>query len=217
MTLVNILLLAVNLILMVVYRLRGGLLLKGITSSGFAVLGILNLCSLQHRGKNTTFAKWLAAALVLSVAADVALNVEFLVGAVLFALGHVLYGAAYCALDTFRKQDVIPIAAMAAVSLLVVNSPVFRSGDSLMTVLVNVYALVISFMTGKAISNFLKKRGTVRGLLASGSLLFWFSDLMLAWELFAGGGYLADTLCLFTYFPGQSILAHSLYHYSKER
>ena len=215
-TILNVILIAVALTNTVLYRFVGGLLMKGIASTSFAVIGIVNLFYVNRMGcEKPGFPKWMTAALVMSVAADVVLNVEFLVGVVLFALAHVGYVAAYCTLEGFQKRDLLPMAAVGAVSLLVLNAPMFQITDPVWKVLVTVYALIISCMLGKAVSNALREKTRVRWMLLAGSLLFWFSDLMLAWELFAGGGRFADTLCLFTYWPGQTVLAHSLFHYAK--
>ena len=43
--------------------------------------------------------------------------------------------------------------------------------------------------------------------------MFYFSDVMLALRMFGGAPLLADRLCLFTYFPGQAVLAHAVFYY----
>lgn len=212
----NAVLFGASVILCVVYRLVGGLWLKAITSSSFAVLGIVNVMYLLKRGcDRKAFPLWLVAGLVLSVAADVSLNVVFLVGAAVFALAHGCYVIAYCALQRLRLRDLPVMALGAAVSLLVVHSPLFQIADPFMKGFVSVYGLIIGCMLGKAAANYLRKKKRLQLLVLVGSAMFWFSDLMLAWELFAGGGYFADTLCLFTYFPGQAVLASSLFHYTE--
>jgi len=211
----NLIMIAVTLANAVNYFLRGGLLFKGITSFSFALLGLVNLVyALCAKGRSLGFPIEMAAALVLSMIADVVLNLSFIPGAILFALAHVMYLAAYCTLEPFQKKDLIPIGLSIVLCLGITNMPLFSIGDPTMKRIVTVYCIVISCMLGKAISNFLRKKSALNFLLAAGCLLFWFSDLMLAMELFAAGGRAAYTLCLFTYFPGQTLLAHSIFHYT---
>lgn len=197
------------------YYLKGGLLFKGIASFSFALLGLVNLVyALCSKNKSLGFPMGMFTALVLSMIADVVLNLHFIPGAILFALAHVIYLAAYCTLEPFHKKDLIPMGLVIVLCLGITNMPLFLIVDSTMKAIVTVYCIVISCMLGKAISNFLRKKNTLNLLLAAGCLLFWFSDLMLALELFATGRRIANTLCLFTYFPGQTLLAHSIYHYT---
>lgn len=214
----NWILIAVNLAVMTLYWVKGGLLLKGITSLCFTLLGLLNLLYAWAAGvRPLTFPVLLTMGLALSTAADVILNMQFISGAVCFALAHVIYFSAYCVRHPFRWKDMGLIAVVAAVGLAVVNLPVFFIADTGMRLMIMAYSVVISFMLGKSIQNAFTYRAMAEGLLAAGSTLFWVSDLMLALELFSAGGRLAHTLCLFTYFPGQVILAHALYHDTNSR
>ena len=78
-----------------------------------------------------------------------------------------------------------------------------------------VYALIISAMVGKSVSNLLTQPDTFRWLLTIGSILFWFSDLMLLIDMFGTPSRMTWILCSYTYWPGQNILAHALYHAKK--
>lgn len=208
----NILMVIVCLVLLMIYREVGGTVMKGITSSGFAILGILNLIYALCRREQKWFPGWMAAALVTTAAADVVLQFHFLVGTAVFALGHFGYLAAYCGVEKFRKGDLIPTACVLAVTLGVIMF-LLHVEDPVMQVMVVIYGVIISFMLGKAVGSVLAKPDPLRVLLCIGSVMFWFSDLMLAWNLFAGGGHLASQLCLFTYWPGQTLLAHSMFYY----
>ena len=79
------------------------------------------------------------------------------------------------------------------------------------------YAIIIAAMLGKALSNYLADKSLTNKLIMIGSAMFWFSDLMLAFNMFGNGGQLAGRLCSFTYWPGQCILAYALYHFVRER
>ena len=83
-----------------------------------------------------------------------------------------------------------------------------------MTAVAVVYALVISVMLGKALSNLITKRSVLNLLVFVGSLLFFVSDIALAFNVFGGSPSWSNTLCLFTYFPGQCVIALSVYFYN---
>ena len=88
-----------------------------------------------------------------------------------------------------------------------------------MEVVVVVYAIIISFMVGKAISNWMdgllkeKKSKPLELVIVLGSLLFFFSDCMLLLNVFADFPKVVDVLCLATYYPAQILLATSIYIY----
>lgn len=214
----NIILLVLAMACLFYYDHRGGLALKGITSSWFVLLGLVNLSFARRTCfGNFRFMALTEAGLVLSMAADVLLGIDFMLGAAVFAAGHVFYFAAYWALEGFRAKDLIPIVLTGAISLTaVLGTPFIRVEEPAMKYLLAGYALAISFMLGKAIANFAAKRSTARLLILIGSAMFWFSDLMLALNLFGSGGRATSLLCMYTYWPGQYLLAHALYHFAAE-
>ena len=196
---------------LVCYDIFGGLWLKGVTSSWFVVLGAVNL--LGNREGNRKFAWLMVLGLFCGMCADVLLGVAFYAGVAVFALGHVLYLAAFLALERFRVRDLVFMIPLAAVSMfVVVGTPWIRVEDPTMKGLLLGYALIISAMLGKALSNLKAKPCAFRWLLAVGSVLFWFSDLMLAIDLFGQPSRLVWILCSYSYWPAQNLLAHSLYH-----
>ena len=68
-------------------------------------------------------------------------------------------------------------------------------------------------MVGKAISNLLEEKNATNITIVVGSILFIISDLMLMLDKFGsipGTNY----LCLGTYYPGQFILAFSLFKHA---
>ena len=77
-----------------------------------------------------------------------------------------------------------------------------------------VYALIISAMVGKAISNFIRERNLLNFILMVGAILFFISDLMLLLRWFMNLGEWAGTLCLATYYPAECILAYATFHYA---
>ena len=197
------------------YDYEGGLWLKGVTSSWFLMLGIVNLIFAYHSRFKKKGVVWLLVLGLLStMIADVMLGIHFILGGCLFAFGHILYFAAYCVLERFHKKDLLCIVIVGAVSLFfVIGTPFIRLEDSSLTYLLTAYAIIISCMLGKAVGNVLTRTSLTRYLLLIGSLLFWFSDLMLALNMFGDGGRLAGSLCMYTYWPGQYLLGHTLYHF----
>ena len=71
-------------------------------------------------------------------------------------------------------------------------------------------------MVGKAISNFLSLRSAFNLLVLIGSVLFWFSDVMLGIDMFGVSGRLVWILCSYTYWPAQNIMAHAMYYFDKK-
>lgn len=214
----NLVLLALAMAWLVYYDRTGGLWRKGVASGWFVLLGAVNLLYARKIGcKTLRFPLLAELALFLTMAADVLLGIHFMLGTAVFAVGHLAYFAAFCALEKFSRRDLGVTAVIGAVSLfLVLGTPLIQVEDPAMQVLLAVYAVVISCMLGKAIGNLRRSPSRTRWLLAIGGGLFWFSDLMLALNMFGSGGHTAGTLCLYTYWPGQNLLAHALFHYANE-
>ena len=207
----NVVLLVGAMACLVCYDIFRGLWLKGVTSSWFVVLGMVNF--LASRGEKRGFSLLMVLGLFCGMCADVLLGVEFYAGVAVFALGHVMYLAAFYALERFRVRDLWFMAPLAAVSMfVVVGTPWIRVYDPMMKKLLLGYALVISAMLGKALSNLRVRPCRYRWVLAVGSLLFWFSDLMLAVDMFGQPSRLVWILCSYSYWPAQNLLAHALYH-----
>lgn len=214
----NILLLVLEGACLVYYDFHGGLWLKGVTSAWFVLLGFLNLF---YAGKMhcTSFRATLLMvfAMFLGMTADVLLGIAFMVGTAVFALGHILYFFGFCVMQKFHRRDLYAVLPIGAVSLFIVlGTPYIQVEDTTMKLLLIGYAIVISCMLGKSISNLVRKKSTSSWLMAVGSILFWFSDLMLALSIFGSGGKAVSFLCMYSYWPGQSILAHSLFHFINE-
>ena len=200
----------------VCYDQFGGLWLKGVTSAWFVLLGIVNIIFIHKSGiKTAGFPAMMMTGLSLCWIADIVLNITFIPGALIFAIGHVFYFIAYCRLEKFQKSDLVPSAVIFVLSAsLVLFVPIFNFGIPLMQYIILGYALIISLMVGKAISNMRRSKNSLTKLIVVGSILFFFSDLMLLLCYFAGAPQITDSLCLFTYYPGQYLLAHSMYRYA---
>lgn len=214
----NALFIIIELILIFVYREIGGIVMKGIASGGFVIIGAVNLIYAYTKKARNGFIWFLFFGLLLSMIGDMILGIDFIIGALIFALGHIFYFIAFCSLNKFENRDTIPsmILFIGSVALLTLT-PYFDFGGSLMLVVCIFYALIISLMAGKAISSFLKDKSLINLIILIGAVLFFFSDVMLVFTVFGGAPAIADTLCLFSYWPGQTILAFSGYLYVKEK
>lgn len=193
------------------YSRNGTALIKGQTSLCFVLIGLINLIFAVFAKTKLRFPLAMMTGLCISMAADVVITWNFIAGAGLFAMGHICYFAAYCVLKQFCKRDLIPIGTIfcgSAIILLIV--PNFDSSGEFMKWVCIGYAGFISFMTGKAISNFLAVRNSITAMLAIGSVMFYFSDFMLMLDCFAGNPIFAHDLCLASYFPAQGLLAGAI-------
>ena len=210
----NIVLLFCAAVCLVSYDIFGGLWLKGVTSSWFVLLGAVNLLAArQLPRKMMRVFLLIECGLLFGMCADVLLGVVFFAGVGVFALGHILYLAAFCCLEKFRVRDLIFSLPSAVVSIfMILGTPWIRVEDPVMRLVVLLYALIISAMLGKAISNLVSSPSRFCWLLAIGSVRFWFSDLMLLIDMFGTPSRLTWILCSYTYWPAQNLLAHALYH-----
>lgn len=214
----NLLIFAGAMACLVFYDYHGGLWLKGVTSLWFCALGTLNLIYAHKCGmKNRRSLYIMEAALIMGACADVLLGIEFLVGVALFALGHVIYMAVFFAMEKPRKKDLLFILPLAAFALFcVTGTPYIHVDDPFMEKMLLAYAVIISCMTGKALSNLQLSKKTSRKIIAIAGVLFLFSDLMLAVDMFGEASRLTWVLCSYTYWPAQNLLAHSMYHITNE-
>lgn len=196
----------------VFYTLNGFVWLKALTSLCFVMLGFVNLVYLIKSGTNyRKFAIFMLVGLIFSFAGDVMLEFIFELGAGLFAIGHIFYFVAYSTLIKFKWVDLVPaLVIIIPVVLLITLSPLFDFGGIFMEIVCIIYAIIISLMVGKAISNLIRERTLLNIVLVVGSILFMFSDLMLLFSNFADVSRLFGILCLATYYPGQIVLALSL-------
>lgn len=209
----NVLLIAGIMIGDVCYIVLGGLLAKSLTSALFVVLGAVNLLFLiLNKEKNLKFPFIMLLGLVFAMCGDIVLEVEFIVGAALFAIGHIFYFVAYCFLAKFKWIDLLYGAVIFVPSVLLITlAPFFDFGGVLMEIVCVVYAIIISCMVGKSISNLISKRNLQNILIVIGSILFFFSDLMLLLNIFASLPRVVGILCLVTYYPAECFLAFSIF------
>ncbi len=196
-----------------IYLNIGKLVMKGITSGLFFVLGLANfIFGIKNKNTNFKFSLFLLLGLLFAMLGDIVLNINFVAGAVLFGIGHILFFASYCWLNGLKWIDLVcGIVIFVPAMLFIVLSPLFSFEQPLMEVVCIVYAFVISFMLGKSVSNLVREHTVTNLTIFVGSLLFFFSDLMLLLNVFAGLGKAFDILCLITYYPAETLLAMSIW------
>jgi len=187
--------------------------LKCIASSLFAILGVINLIyayKFVDEGKN--YYVLMSLALAMAFLGDVLIGYDFITGAAVFAVGHIIFVAAYCILCKPTGLDIILSTVIFSASLaFLLLYPEFDFVSSAIKIVCIIYALIISLMLGKAIGNFVNEKKSVTSVIAVASFLFFFSDLMLVLGRFAGAGTWADNACMGTYYPALCLLAFSMF------
>ena len=196
----------------------GSLLDKSIASLMFVAVGLVNLIYLLKVKRVKRISTYIMfVGLCFACLGDVFLEIEFIIGAGLFALGHVFYFISYCGMIKLRWKDLLFSLLIAIPSLLLILcAPIFDFGANIMKIVCCVYAIIISFMVGKAVSNLVEKRSVLNLIVLIGSVLFFFSDLMLLFNIFADVGTMFGALCLLTYYPAEFLLAYSILKHNKE-
>lgn len=215
----NILIYICAMITLIYYDSHRHMILKGITSAWFVLLGTINiLYAYKCKIENINVMIYIVIGLFLGMCADVFLWFSLIFGILFFASGHIFYIIAFFQLEKFKTKDVYVIIEIAVVSIFIV----FVSGfititDPLIYVLLIGYTCIISIMLGKACTNYFSHKSLSRLIMLIGCFMFWFSDLMLAFDMFGNVHDIVGQLCVYTYWPAQNILAYSLYHYTNEK
>lgn len=200
------------------FAVRGGIGWKAFAAVSFVVMGLGNLgYGLRRRVRPAGFCTVMALGLVLACLGDIFLYYDFFSGAAFFAAGHIAYCAAYGLLRRWSGKDLLLIIGMfLPAGGFMAFAPGMEYPNAAMKAVCVIYALIITVMTGKALANALRFPCRLTVLLAVGSVLFFFSDLMLALSWFMGLGRLPSVLCVATYFPAQALLAGCLYEAVRE-
>ncbi len=195
-----------------IYTPVNALWIKSVTSALFVILGAANLFfAFKFHILNLKFGILLLCGLTFAMLGDIVLNIHFIGGAILFAIGHIFFFTSYCFLSKINWKDFCYGLAIFVPSLLLITlAPIFDFGSILMEIICIVYALIISLMVGKALSNLITLKNIVAWFILIGSVLFFISDLMLLLNVFAHLPPIVDILCLVTYYPAEIILALSV-------
>ncbi len=191
---------------------------KVLASVFFVVMGAVNFAFiLMEKSERKPLFKYLMlVGLIFACLGDIILISNFVVGAVLFAIGHIFFFAGYSVLVKPKWRDLIISLILFAIALIVILVPQIYDFRGMMAVVI-VYALIICFMLGKAISNVFGKEYRAENILIMiGSLLFFLSDMMLLFNNFTDFSNVFGILCLVLYYPAEIILAGSIYYSNKK-
>ena len=211
---VNLIIIAAVFIMNYIYQSTGfGLKLKGVCSGGFVLLGVINLgYALITKQKNMSFYIAIMLGLVLAFLGDMLIGYSFVIGAGSFALGHILFVAAYCLIRKLNALDLILSGVLfIGAFLFLMFFPLLKFDVPAFRIVCIVYALIISFMLGKAIGNFVTEQSLMTGTIMIASVLFFFSDLMLVLDWFIGLWDWTPHACMGTYYPALCFLALSMF------
>lgn len=195
----------------VLYITIGGLLIKSITSSLFVLLGLFNLIvNLKNDNFNLKFTLILVIGLFFAMLGDIILEINFIIGALLFAVGHIFFFVSYCMNLKFKLSDLIAgVIIFIPFTLFILFAPIFDFGGLLMQAVCIIYTIIISCMLGKSIINYVRDKSPQNLILLIGSALFTFSDFMLLLNVFANLPRVIGILCLVSYYPAEALLALS--------
>lgn len=197
-------------------ELRGrylpAVLLKGSASLFFVILGFL--CS-----DGGSFAAWILAGLILGMAGDILLNLRylvgeqgqkvFLIGILVFMLGHIMYLAA---LLKIAPSPVIPVGIgllLSAILLYRILTTV--QAKKAFKIFGVFYVGAVTLMAVVAVWNFMKCGGQANLMFAVGGVLFLISDVILIFNTFTGTSTPGKRILnLSLYYAGQILIAGSL-------
>ncbi|MBM3128808.1 MAG: lysoplasmalogenase [Chloroflexi bacterium] len=169
------------------------------------------LLSFLEPAQNLTYAVGVIIGLLFCFGGDIALMFQdnrkaFMLGLVLFLLGHIVYAIAFGWLGRFSARDIF-----STITLLVSGVGFYaliKANLGSLRVPVIVYIVVISVMVSRALSTFASPVFTnaQAGMIATGAILFYVSDIILAaarfWKPFR---YHRASLAF--YYGGQLLIA----------
>jgi uncharacterized membrane protein YhhN len=157
---------------------------------------------------------WFMAAFLLSAAGDVLLawpiGQSFQLGLGAFLLAQCSFAAAFSLRWGLSPWDAAVYAALAGAAVLTLRrAPGMEYGQSKISIIV--YALALSAMAAKAVSGTYLHGGAAAWLAAAGGLLFYGSDVVLAFIMFnRRKPKCLRAVNLALYYVGQGLLAVSL-------
>lgn len=193
--------------------------IKLMCSSGFALMGILNLVyALAKKISKNKVLIFMALGLIFAFAGDVVINLSFIPGTAIFAMGHVFFVIAYLTYREMNKLDIglsLAIAIFAVCFIMFVPILIFH--PEVLRYVCLVYGIIISIMVGKALGNAIRDKSLFTGMIAVASVLFFLSDFMLLLAWFAETDRWTSNVCMAAYYPGLCMLAMSMVIYIRDK
>lgn len=191
--------------------------LKIICSSGFALMGIINMIYAHKRVEDKKVLIFMTLGLIFAFLGDVAINPNFILGVIFFASGHVFFVASYLAYRKLEKLDIVLSVCLGVFSVgFILVFPYIMFDVPVLKYVVLLYAIIISVMVAKSMGNALREKCIFTGMIAVGSVLFFLSDMMLllAWFSTIEGRWTSN-VCMAAYYPALCLLAGSMVVYLK--
>jgi uncharacterized membrane protein YhhN len=182
------------------------------------LLVVIILISMLVDAGNLPFKAAILLGMLFCFGGDVALMYDskkaFLIGLVLFLIGHIVYTVVMVVYNGFVFKGYLSIAIVILIGL-----PIFAyiySGLGSMKIPVIFYMVVISLMLNSAILTFESSyfNSPQAWLLAVGAALFYLSDVALAINKFKKP-FALNRLSLYLYYAGQLGIALSTVHFIK--
>ena len=123
------------------------LLIKSIKIALFFLIVLINLIFvLKNKTHKKSFAILMVVGLTFAMLGDIILELQFIVGAGLFAIGHIFYFLAYCFLSHLKLKDLLYGAIIfIPVTLFILLAPFFDFGSIFMEIVCIIYAIIISY------------------------------------------------------------------------
>ncbi len=191
--------------------------LKCACSTGFVLMGLANVMYVfKMNGIDKRFCILILTGFICAMLGDIFIVYNFIAGAAIFALGHVFFLFSYQRLKKYRKEDVCISAILYIVVVgFLLFFPRLNFSSPVLKIVCLIYAFIICNMLGKALGNLLSLKNIYAAGIAIGSILFFFSDLMLCLSKFTDCSKITSHLCMGTYYPSLCVLAFSIYLYGK--
>lgn len=194
-------------------------ILKGICGLMFIIIPFLATTK-NIKIRKTKYFKTMIIAFILAALGDILLDIDnsqfgilFIVGMGLFALTHVMFSISFLKHIKINKITIISLIALFIPTLAMLNLfNLINAGD--LTLVINIYAFIISIMISLSITLFTKKQldknFRIKTLL--GIILFAISDLILVFALF-GNNPTKELLLTnnFVYYIAQLVIGLSFY------
>ena len=193
--------------------------IKIMCSSGFAIMGIVNMCYARKHLVENKVMIFMTLGLVFAFLGDVAINPNFILGVIFFALGHVFFVVSYLVYKELEKVDIFFSGALGVFSIgFILLFPYIVFDVAPLKYVVLVYAAIISVMVGKSVGNAFRDKTMFTGMIAVGSVLFFISDMMLllAWFSTIEGRWTSN-VCMAAYYPALCLLAGSMVVYMQKK
>ena len=191
--------------------------LKIVCSSGFAITGIINYAYATRKIEEKRILSFMALGLIFAFLGDVAINPNFILGVIFFALGHVFFVDSYLIYKPLHKWDILLCLGLGVFSIsFILCFPYILFEVSVLKYVVLVYACIISVMVGKSVGNAICEKSIFTCMIMLGSILFFISDMMLLLAWFSKiEGRWTSHVCMATYYPALCLLAGSMVLYVK--